>query len=118
MTCTSKMKELDVKVDIFWSHSIRVPSTSKCKTAGFSFEEISKSTAWSSKQSFALFYDKSIEQNFSETIFEKCTYCIEMVLNYESIVIRVLKHIYLMVSCLKQNFFQRSYSRLPIYMKD
>ena len=60
------MKVLGVNVDIFGSHSTRAASTLKCKVSGLSFKEISKSTGWSTERSFALYYDKPIEDNFSE----------------------------------------------------
>ena len=63
------MKESGVNVDIFGSHSTRTASTSKCKAAGLSFKEISKSTGWSTERSFALYYDKPLEDSFSEIVF-------------------------------------------------
>ena len=61
-------KESGVNVDIFGSHSTRAASTSKCKAAGLSFKEISKSAGWSTERSFTLYYDKPIENNFSEVV--------------------------------------------------
>ena len=63
------MKESGVNVDIFGSHSAREASTSKCKTSGLSIKEISKSAGLSTERSFALCYDKPIEDNFSEIVF-------------------------------------------------
>ena len=63
------MKESGVNVDIFGSHSARAASKSKCKAAGLSFKEISKSAGWSRESSFALYYDNPIEDNFCEIVF-------------------------------------------------
>ena len=62
------MKESGVNVDMFGSHSTRAALTSKCKAAGLSFKEISKSAGWPSESSFAL-YDNPIEDNFCEIVF-------------------------------------------------
>ena len=63
------MKESGVNVDIFGLHSTRAASTAKCKAGEFSFKEISKSAGWSTKRSFALYYDKPIEDNFFKNVF-------------------------------------------------
>ena len=63
------MKESGVDMEIFGSHSTRAVSTSKCKAAGWSFKEISKSAGWSTERFFALYYDKPIEDNFSGIVF-------------------------------------------------
>ena len=65
--CVSVMKESGVNVNIFGSHSTRSASTSKCKILGLSFKEIVKSE-WSIEKKFAQFYDKSIQENFSNFI--------------------------------------------------
>ena len=62
------MKESAVNVDIFASHSTGAASTSKCIATELSFKEISKSAGWSNELSFALYYDKQIEDNFSEIV--------------------------------------------------
>ena len=63
------MKESGVNLDIFGSHSTKVASTSMCTGAGLSFKKISKSAGWSTERSFTLYYDKSIEYNFSDIVF-------------------------------------------------
>ena len=63
------MKESGVNVDIFGSDFTRAASTSKCKAAGLLFKKISKLAGWSTERSFALYYDKPIEDNFSEIVF-------------------------------------------------
>ena len=71
--CFYIMKESGVNVEIFGSHSTRAASSSKCKAAGLPFKEISKSAGWSIERSFALYYDKPIEDSFSEIIFLSVT---------------------------------------------
>ena len=63
------MKESGVNVDTFGLHSTRAASALKCNAAGLSFTEISKSAGWSTERSFALYYDKPTEDNFSEIVF-------------------------------------------------
>ena len=63
------MKESGVNMDMFRSHSTRAALTSKCKAAGLSFKEISKLAGWSTERPFAIYYDKPIEDNFSEIAF-------------------------------------------------
>ena len=67
--CVRIMKESAVNVDIFGSHSTGAASTSKCIATEFSFKEISKSAGWSNELSFALYYDKQIEDNFLRLSF-------------------------------------------------
>ena len=62
------LKGSGVNVDIFGSHSTRAAPTSKCKAAGLSFKEISKSEGWSTELSFTLYYDKRVENNFSAVV--------------------------------------------------
>ena len=63
------MKESGVNVEILGSHSTRAALTSKCKAAGLSFKEISKSAGWPSESSFALYYDNPTEDSFCEIVF-------------------------------------------------
>ena len=64
------MKESGVNVNIFGSHSTRSASTSKCKISGLSFKEIAKSAGWSNEKTFAKFYDKPIQEDFSNYLFK------------------------------------------------
>ena len=68
--CVTVMKESGVNVNIFGSHSTRSASTSKCKISGLSFREIAKSAGWSNEKTFAKFYDKPIQEDFSNYLFK------------------------------------------------
>ena len=67
--CVTVMKESGINVKIFGSHSTRSASTSKCKISALSFKEIEKSAGWSNEKSFAQFYDKPIQEDFSNYLF-------------------------------------------------
>ena len=69
--CVTVMKESGVNVNIFGSHSTRSASTSKCKISGLSFKEIAKSAGWSNEKTFAKFYDKPIQEDFSNYLFKR-----------------------------------------------
>ena len=70
--CITVMKESGVNVNIFGSHSTRSTSTSKCKISGLSFKEIAKSAGWSNEKTFMIskFYDKPIQEDFSNYLFK------------------------------------------------
>ena len=68
--CVTVMKESGVNVNVFGSHSTRSASTSKCKISGLSFKEIAKSAGWSNEKTFAKFYDKPIQEDFSKYLFK------------------------------------------------
>ena len=68
--CVSIMKELGVRVNTFGTYSTRTVTMSILKVDGFYYTEISKLAGWSNELYFALFYGKSIEINFSKTIFD------------------------------------------------
>ena len=63
------MKESGINVNIFGSHSTRSASISKCKMSGLSFEEIAKSAGCSNEKTFAQFYDRPIQEDFSNYLF-------------------------------------------------
>ena len=67
--CVIVMKDSGINVNIFGSHSTRSASTSKCKISGLSFKEIAKSTGWSNGKIFAKFFDRSIQEDFSKSLF-------------------------------------------------
>ena len=67
--CVPIMKESGIIVNIFGSHSTRSASTSKCKISELSFKEIAKSAGWSNEKTFAQFYDKPIQEDFSSYLF-------------------------------------------------
>ena len=68
--CVTVMKESRINVNIFGCHSTRSASTSKCKISGLSFKEIAKSAGWSNEKTFAKFYDKPIQEDFSNYLFK------------------------------------------------
>ena len=68
--CVTVMNESGVNVNIFGSHSTRSALTSKCKISGLSFRDIAKSAGWSNEKMFAKFYDKPIQEDFSNYLFK------------------------------------------------
>ena len=66
--CVTVMKESGVNLNILGSHSTRSASISKCK---ISFKEIVKSAGWSNEKTFAKFYDKPIQEDFSNYLFKR-----------------------------------------------
>ena len=68
--CVTVMKESGVNVNIFGCHSTRSASTSKCKISGLSFKEIAKSAGEPNEKTFAKFYDKPIQDDFSHYLFK------------------------------------------------
>ena len=64
------MKESGVNVNIFGSHSTRSASTSKCKISRLSFKETAKAVGWSNEKTFAKFFDKPIQEDFSYYLFK------------------------------------------------
>ena len=67
--CVTVMKESGISVNIFGSHSTRSASSSKCKISGLSFKEIAKSAGWSNEKTFVQFYDRPIQEDFSNYLF-------------------------------------------------
>ena len=67
--CVTVMKQSGINVNIFGSHSTRSASASKCKISGLLFKEIAKSAGWSNEKTFAQFYDKPIQEDFSNYLF-------------------------------------------------
>ena len=68
--CVTVMKESGVNANIFGSHSTRSASTSKFKISGVSFKETAKSAGWSNEKTRAKFYDKPIQEDFSNYLFK------------------------------------------------
>ena len=64
------MKESGINVNIFVSHSTRSASTSKCKISTLSFKETAKAAGWSNEKTFAKFFDKLIQEDFSYYLFK------------------------------------------------
>ena len=68
--CVTVMKESGVNINIFGSYSTRSASASKRKILGLSFKEIAKSAGWSNEKTFAKFYGKPIQEDFSNYLFK------------------------------------------------
>ena len=64
------MKKSGINVNIFDSHSTRSASTSKYKISRLSSKETAKSAGWSNEKTFAKFYDKPIQEDFSNYLFK------------------------------------------------
>ena len=62
------LKEADVNVFVFSAHSTRSTASSKASDKGLNLVEISKAAGWSNAKTFALFYKKTISENFGEAI--------------------------------------------------
>ena len=67
--CVTAMKESGINVNIFGSHLTRSASTLKCKISGLTFKEIAKSAGWSNEKTFTQFYDRPIQEDFSNYLF-------------------------------------------------
>ena len=67
--CVTVMKESGINVNIFGAHSTRSASLSKCKISWLSLKEIAKLAGWSNEKTFAQFYDKPIQEDFSNYLF-------------------------------------------------
>ena len=62
------LKEADVNVSVFSAHSTRSAASSKASDKGLNLAEISKAAGWSNAKTFAMFYKKTISENFGEAI--------------------------------------------------
>ena len=61
------LKEAGVNVSVFSVHSRSAPS-SKASDKGLNLAEISKAAGWSNAKTFAMFYKKTISENFGQAI--------------------------------------------------
>ena len=68
--CLILMKESGRNVNIFDSHSTMSASTSKCRISRLSSKETAKSAGWSNGKTLAKFYDKPIQEDFSNYSFK------------------------------------------------
>ena len=64
--CATVITKSGINVNIFGSHSTRSLSTSKCKIFGIFFIEIAKIAEWLNEKTFAHFYDRPIQEDFSK----------------------------------------------------
>ena len=67
--CVIVMKESGIYVNIFGSHSTRSESASNWEILGLSSKEIAKSAGWPNEKTFAQFYDRPVQKNFSDYLF-------------------------------------------------
>ena len=59
--CVTVMKESEININIFGSHSTRLASTINGKMSGLSFKELVKSAGWLNEKKVTRFYDRSIQ---------------------------------------------------------
>ena len=62
------LKEAAVNVSAFSAHSTRSAASSKANDKGLNLAEISKAAGWSNAKTFAMFYTKTISENFGQVI--------------------------------------------------
>ena len=62
------LKEAGVNVSVFNAYSTRSAASSKANDKGLNLAEISKAAGWSNTKTFAMFYKKTISENFGEAI--------------------------------------------------
>ena len=62
------LKEADVNVSVFSARSTRSAVSSKGSDKGLNLAEISKAAGWSNAKTFAMFYKKTISENFGQVI--------------------------------------------------
>ena len=63
------MKESGINANLFGSQSTRSASTAECKMSGLPFKEIVNSARWSKEETFEQFYDRLIQEGFSNYLF-------------------------------------------------
>ena len=64
----SVLKEAGVNVSACSAYSTRSAASSKASDKGLNLAEISKAAGWSNAKTFAMFYKKTISENFGEAI--------------------------------------------------
>ena len=62
------LKEEGVNVSVFNAHSTRSAASSKASDKGLNMAEISRAAGWSNAKTFAMFYKKTISENFGQAI--------------------------------------------------
>ena len=62
------LKEAGINVSVFSAHSTRSPASSKASDKDLNLAETSKAAGWSNVKTFAMFYKKTISENFGEAI--------------------------------------------------
>ncbi|XP_060604884.1 uncharacterized protein LOC132757584 [Ruditapes philippinarum] len=64
------MQQSGIDVNKFGVHSCRAASTSAAANRGVQIDSIMKAAGWSSAKTFALYYNKTVEQSFSDVILD------------------------------------------------
>ena len=62
------LKKAGVNVYVFSAHSTRSAASSKASEKGLNLAEISKAAVWFNAKSLAMFYKKTISENFGQAI--------------------------------------------------
>ena len=65
------LNEADVNVSVFSARSTRSAVSSKASDKGLNLAEISKGAGWSNAKTFAMFYKKTISENFGQVILRE-----------------------------------------------
>ena len=65
------LNEADVNVSVFSARSTRSAVSSKASDKGLNLAEISKAAGWSNAKTFAMFYKKTISENFGQVILRE-----------------------------------------------
>ena len=65
------LNEADVNVSVFSARSARSAVSSKASDKGLNLAEISKAAGWSNAKTFAMFYKKTISENFGQVILRE-----------------------------------------------
>ena len=65
------LNKADVNVSVFSARSTRSAVSSKPSDKGLNLAEISKAADWSNAKTFAMFYKKTISENFGQVILRE-----------------------------------------------
>lgn len=64
----SCMGKAGIDIEVFGVHSCRAASTSAAAAKGLQIDSIMKAAGWSTARTFAIYYNKTVEKSFSESI--------------------------------------------------
>ena len=62
------LKKAGANVSVFSAHSTRSVALSKASDKGLNLAEISKAAGWSNAKTYAIFFKKTISENFGQVI--------------------------------------------------
>ena len=65
------LKEAGVSVSFISAHATRFAASSKASGKSLNLAEISKAAGWSNTKTFAMFYKKTISENFAQVILRE-----------------------------------------------